>query len=200
MAVPAQGLFTQPSYLIRRKVFKLLGAAFHIYDPAGNVVAYSQLKAFKLKEDIRLYTDETMSTELLRIAARNIIDFSAAYDIIDSRSGTRLGALKRKGFSSLIRDQWIIMDNLDRELGSIKEDSTGLALLRRFVEITTWFLPQAYHAECVGRPIAQFKQNVNPFVHKIAIAFDPTIDELLDRRVMIAAGLLLLAIEGRQDG
>jgi uncharacterized protein YxjI len=200
MALSPVGLFTQPSYLIRRKVFKLLGGAFHVYDPAGQLVGFSKMKAFKLKEDIRLYSDESLQRELFRIQARNIIDFSAAYDVFDAQTNQKLGAFKRKGFSSMFRDSWIIMDDQDREIGSIKEDSTALALLRRFVEIVTWFLPQSYQAECVGQSVCQFKQNMNPFVQKIAVSFHPAIDQLLDRRMMIAAGLLLLAIEGRQQG
>lgn len=45
-------VFTHENYLVRRKIFKLFGAAFHIYDPSGKVAFYSKQKAFKLKEDI----------------------------------------------------------------------------------------------------------------------------------------------------
>lgn len=37
-----------------------MGAKLHIYDNAEQLVLYSQMKAFKLKEDIALYTDESM--------------------------------------------------------------------------------------------------------------------------------------------
>ena len=58
---PVLSQFQHNTYLIRQKIFKLFGAAFHIYDPAGNVAFYSKQKAFKLKEDIRIYTNEDMS-------------------------------------------------------------------------------------------------------------------------------------------
>jgi uncharacterized protein YxjI len=63
----------------RRKVFKLFGGAFHIYDPLGEVAFYSNIKAFKLKDDISLYTGEDMKTEILTIKARKIPGFSSAY-------------------------------------------------------------------------------------------------------------------------
>src|SRR3989338_6072973 len=69
------GLFKHSQYLVRSKFFKLFGKAFHIYDPQGNLVLYSKMKAFKLREDIRLYTGEDMQTEVLLIAARKILDF-----------------------------------------------------------------------------------------------------------------------------
>lgn len=68
-------------YTVRRKVFKFFGAAFHVYDPAGRIVGYCKQKAFKLREDIRIYTDESCTSELIVIKARSIIDFSSTYDV-----------------------------------------------------------------------------------------------------------------------
>lgn len=66
----ASGRFQHNTYLIRRKVFKLFGGAFHVYDSAGQVVLFANIKAFKLKEDIRLYAEEDMHAELLLIRAQ----------------------------------------------------------------------------------------------------------------------------------
>ena len=190
--------FGHTQYIIRKKVFKLLGAAFHVYDTAGNVLMYSKQKAFKLREDIRLYTGEDMQTELLTIQARQIIDFGAAYDVVDSRSRGKVGALKRKGLKSMLRDEWIVMDAFDREIGLIQEDSTALALIRRFVDAAAMFLPQKYHVDVGGQPAATFQQNMNPFVKKLTVDFSPDAQGRLDRRLGLAAAALLSAIEGRQ--
>ena len=187
--------FAHDNYLVRRKVFKLFGAAFHIYDSKGSVVFYSNMKAFKLKEDIRLYTGEDMHTELLRIQARQIIDFSAAYDVIDSVTNEKVGVLKRKGMKSILKDEWIIMDADDVEIGSIKEDSTLLALVRRFLAN---LIPQQYSGELRGEQVCVFKQNFNPFVMKINLDFTMDKKKLLDRRLGIAGAVLLCAIEGKQ--
>src|SRR5215204_7576527 len=96
--------FGHTQYIIRKKVFKLLGAAFHVYDTAGNVLLYSKQKAFKLREDIRLYTGEDMQTEILAIRTQSIIDFSAAYAVVDSATGQTIGEFKRKGLKSMLRD------------------------------------------------------------------------------------------------
>ncbi len=189
-------VFRHESYLVRRKVFKLFGAAFHIYEPSGRVAFYSKQKAFKLKEDIRLYTGEDMRTEVLSIQARQIIDFSAAYDVIDSSINMKVGALKRKGMKSLVKDEWIIMDAEDREIGFIKEDSMTLALIRRLL---TNLIPQKYYGEVKGEQICLFKQNFNPFVMKINLDFSMDKKSLLDRRLGIAGAILLCAIEGKQS-
>ena len=182
-------------YLIRRKVFALLGAQFHLYDPAGQLIGYCKQKAFKLKEDIRLYTDESMAKERLSIQARAILDWSAAYDISDSFTGTKLGALKRKGWSSLIRDSWIVMDENEQEIGKIEEDSMGMALMRRF--LSDW-IPQSFHlVDSAGTELATFHQHFNPFMFKMTVKVNPQCP--LNPLMVLASGLLLAAIEGRQD-
>lgn len=189
-------VFKHEHYLIRKKILKLFGAAFHIYDQEGNLAFYSKMKAFKLKEDIRLYTSEDMTTEVLVIKARQILDFSAAYDVIDPVTNTTIGALKRKGLKSILKDEWIIMDAEDREVGLIKEDNMALALIRRFL---TNLIPQKYHGELNNQQVCIFQQNFNPFVMKIDLDFSMDKNHLLDRRIGMAAAVLLCAIEGKQD-
>jgi uncharacterized protein YxjI len=173
-----------------------MGAKFHIYDSNGQVIMYSHMKAFKLKEDIRIYTGEDMMEEILTIHARNVIDISATYDVFDSNTGEKVGALKRKGLKSLMKDEWIIMDQHDMEIGFIKEDSLGLAMLRRLL---TNLVPQKYDVEFNGMKICKFKQNFNPFVIKLNLDFSTDTSKALDRRLGIAAGILLCAIEGKQN-
>ena len=185
-------------YIARKKVLKIFGQAFHIYDSQEKLVAFSKLKAFKLKEDIRVYTSEEMTTELLQIKARQIIDFSAAYDVFDPRAGQKVGALKRKGLKSMLKDEWVILDASDREIGLIVEDSMAKALLRRFIELAAIILPQKYHAEMGGQIVTTYQQNFNPFVHKLVIDFSPDTNKRFDRRLGLAAAVLLLAVEGRQ--
>src|SRR5215204_568014 len=94
------GPFTHRTYIVRRKFFKFFGAAFYLLDQEGRVIGYSSQKAFKLKEDIRVYTDESMSEELLVIQARNIIDFGATYDVTDpAKKGRSVGSYRRKGWT-----------------------------------------------------------------------------------------------------
>ncbi len=191
-----ENIYSKNRYMIRRKVFKLVGGAFHIYDDEGRLAFYSKMKAFKLKEDIRLYSDETMQKELLTIQARQIIDFSAAYDVVDSVSGEKVGVLKRKGVKSIFRDEWIIMNNEDREKGFIKEDSAFLAFMRRFI---INIIPQKYHGEIEGEKVCEFRQNFNPFVMKINLDFSLDEKGVLDRRLGLAAAVLLCAIEQKQQ-
>lgn len=188
-------VFQHDHYMVRRKIFKLFGAAFHIYDSNGEIAFYSNQKAFKLKEDIRVYTNEDMITEVLTIKARNILDFSSAYDVFDPIKNEKVGALKRKGMKSIFKDEWIIMDTKDNEIGLIQEDNFALALIRRF--LTNW-IPQKFKGSVSGEQVCIFKQNFNPFVLKINLDYSMDGKNLLDRRLGIASAILLCAIEGKQ--
>ena len=193
----ASGRFGQSRYMIRRKFFKLFGGAFHIYDEAGNVAFYSKMKAFKLKEDLRIYSGEDMQEELLTIQARSILDFGATYDVTDATTGERVGALRRKALSSILRDTWLVLDVNEQEVGKVEEDSMLLALVRRFL---TNLIPQTFSGTMGDVRVFTFRQHFNPFIQKIDLDFSVDTQRRLDRRLGIAAAVLLCAIEGRQSG
>lgn len=196
-AVRSSQRFAHDYYLIRRQVFTLLHTNMHAYDRDGELVLYTRMKGFRLKEDLRLYADESMQQELLKITTENVIDFSAAYQVYDSDKQETVGFLKRKGFKSMLRDEWVITDAADQEVGLICEDSLLKALVRRVVDVLAFVMPQRYHVEAGGATLVEYRQNFNPFVHKLEVGFtDP--GKRLDRRLGLAAAVLLLAIEGRQ--
>ena len=189
-------IFQFPSYLLKRQVFVLAGT-FRFFDPSGNQVMFSQQKMFKLREDIRVYADEAKTQEVLSIKARQIVDFSAAYDVVDTAMNQKVGALRRKGWSSILRDEWEVLDANDQVIGKLFEDSMGLALLRRFL-LGSW-LPQNYDLTLGETRVADLKQNFNLFRYELNLDFTMDPSQRLDRRLGIAAGLLLAAVEGRQS-
>ena len=188
-----------PRYQLRQKFFKIFGEAFHIFDPEGKVVLYSKLKALKIREDIRVYSDESMAEELLRITTKSIFDIAGTYEVIDSLDGSRVGALRRKAMKSIVKDEWLILDETGQEIGKIAEDSMMMALLRRGHEGLAMIFPQRFHATIDDQPVAHFQQNFNPFIKKIDLDFTMDQQGLLDRRLGLAAAILLCAIEGRQS-
>jgi hypothetical protein len=137
-----------------------------------------------------------MRTEVLTIRARQILDFSAAYDVFDPATNRKVGALKRKGIKSIVKDEWIIMDAENREIGLIQEDSMLLALIRRLL---TNLIPQKFAGFVNGMQVCLFKQNFNPFVMKINLDYSMDVNGLLDRRLGIAGAILLCAMEGKQS-
>jgi uncharacterized protein YxjI len=190
-------VFDHSVYTIRRQVFRLFGAGFQIYSPDGQVVLHSEQKAFRLREDIRVYAEREQQTEVLVIKARQWLDFAAAYDVSDSATGELLGTFRRKGFRSLIRDQWQLADAAGNEIGLIQEDSTALAVARRLLPFADW-IPQSFHMTLGATAVCQFRQHFNPIVQRLTVDFSVDPSGSLDKRLGLAAGILLSAIEGRQ--
>jgi len=194
-------VYHQNQYLIRRKFFKIFGASFHIYDMHGNLAFFSKQKALKLREDIRVFGDQAMTSELLCIKARGVIDLGMTYDVIDSTTQQVIGSLRRKGWKSFFfRDSWVINDVNDQELGTIQEESGALGILRRVIRgpLIQLLAPQKYNGYIGDVPVLEFTQNRNPFIQKIQLDYGPDVNGLLDRRLGIAAAALLCAVEGRQ--
>jgi uncharacterized protein YxjI len=189
-------IFQFPTYLLKRQAIALTGK-FRFYDPAGRLVMFSEQKMFRLREDIRVYDGEDKAREVLSVKARQIMDFSAAYDVVDTEMNQKVGVLRRKGLRSILRDEWEVLDANDNVIGMLFEDSVGLALLRRLVLGT--LLPQNYDMTVGETRVADLKQNFNLFRYELNLDFSMDTTNRLDRRVGIAAGILLAAVEGKQS-
>ena len=182
-------------YLLKRQVLALSGI-LRIYNPQEQLVLFCQQKIFKLKEDFRVYADETKTRELINIQARNIIDFAAYYDVLDSTYSTKIGGLRRRGFRSMVQDEWEVFDSQDNPIGILREDSLTRALLRRF--LVGVFLPQDYDLLIGDERVADYKQKFNPFRYELEVDFQMDTGRKLDHRLGLAAAILLAIIEGRQ--
>ena len=186
------------TYLIRRDVWKLklFVGECRVYDSAGRFCFLADQKGWGAKRDIRVYTDEDKQDEVMAITSKQLLGFSAAYDVTDTTTGEKVGALRRRGLKSMVRDEWAIMNAEDVEIGTIKEDNAVLALLRRFL---TNLIPQKYEAEVDGSTVCTLRQNLNPFALKLTVDFSPDeYTKALDRRLGLAAAVLLCAVEGRE--
>jgi uncharacterized protein YxjI len=189
-------VFQFPQYLLKRQVFALTGK-LRFYDPQGNLVLFVEQKMFRLREDIRVYSDESKTQELLLIKARNIVDWAAAYDVADSATGQKVGVLRRKGWKSMLRDEWEVLDVNDQPIGRLFEDSAGRALLRRL--LLGSLLPQNYDMTIGETRVADLRQKFNLLAYQVVVDFSMDITGKLDRRLGIAAATLLAIIEGKQQ-
>jgi hypothetical protein len=84
----------------------------------------------------------------------------------------------------------------DNVVGKLFEDSMGMAMLRRFLSN---LIPQNYDITFGTNRVADLKQPFNPFAYQLNIDFSMDINKVLDRRLGIAAAILLAAVEGRQQ-
>ena len=186
--------FEHTQYNINRKFWKLFGASIKVVSPENQLILFVKLKALKLREDIRLFADEAQAEEILRIHARTILDIGTIYDVFDSATDQKIGSVKRKGWKSILQDEWEIWDENEQVLALMSEDSMLLALVRRFL---TNLIPQKFTiADNKAQTVANIKQNFNPFTIRLSCNVNEA--SPIDRRLTMVATIMLAAIEGRQ--
>jgi hypothetical protein len=183
--------------------FKLLALAPRMFvtDAAGNNVGFVSQKVLALKEDIQVYTDESRSRELYRIKADRVIDFSATYRFTNSVDGRPLGAVKSKGWRSIWRATYEVVDERDAQSHRIEEDNPwvkiGDALLNEIPIVnlfTGYVLHPKYTAYDVrtNQPAMRLEKLPGFFegLYKLE-KLDPNLSPEVEQRLMLSYMLMV---------
>ena len=163
---------------------------------------FVEQKRFTFKEDIRFFTDESKTTELLRIKARQRFDPRATYDVTGA-DGAKIGEIKKVFGASLFRSTY----EMDWEGGSVKaeEQNPIVALFRRLVgfipyigDFADW-LPIPYHFDFVrdGGVIGTHSRRIGKFRDTYDIDFSGDSQRTLDRRLVLAIAVGMDALQAR---
>ena len=188
------GVLDLNQYMIREKFWRIFGNKFWFEDVDEKRYGFCAQKRFKLKEDIRIYVDESKSQEWLKIKQKQIVDAWGGYDIMDSQTGEHIGTVRRKFWASVLRTRWHLLDAAGNEIGMLIEDSMGYALARRI--LLGILLPKKFHIEIGGGgEFVTMRQMFNPFIKKLVVNIPPS--HPLDRRFIAGLAIVIAAIDGR---
>lgn len=115
--------------------FKIIsfGPQIRIADAAGREVFFVHMKAFKLKEDVTVFSNESRSQQLFRIQADRVIDFSATYTFTDA-SGNVVGKVQREGMRSIFKASYLLKDLSDQLTHKITEDNAWIRVADALIE------------------------------------------------------------------
>lgn len=183
--------------------FKLIALAPRMFvtDAAGRNVCYVSQKVLKMKEDIQVFEDESRSRELYRIKADRVIDFSATYRFSRSQDGQEFGAIKSKGWRSIWRATYHVVDAQDRDTHHIQEVNPwvklGDALLSEVPVLglfTGYFLNPSYAAYDVTSEQMVMKLIKEPAFfegHYRLERLDDTLDDETSLRLMLGFMLMI---------
>jgi hypothetical protein len=185
-------IWFQNQYNIRKKVLTIWNK-YWIEDSTGNILGFTKQKLLKLKEDIRVYTDESMNNEIFRIKQEQIFDVWGSFAIIDSYTNSVLGYIKRGFFSEFGRDAWEIQDINHQPIGRIFEQSLSRALVRKYLP-GGGFVPEKMTVELNGSPIAKIDQDFK-IIGDIWRMNCIAVPHNFDRRVLISCMILMGNIE-----
>jgi uncharacterized protein YxjI len=187
-------LWYQNHYIIEKKALRIVDQ-YWIEDQNGNKLAYSKQKFWKIKEDIRIYTDDTMSHELFRIKQAQIIDAWGKFDVIDSATEAYLGYFRRKALmSAFVSDEWELYDPSGQMIGRLAE-GTGRGLARKYLPLGG-LIPEKITMELNGQPVVEINQRFK-IIGDIWDIQCHSLPAEFDRRVLLA-GVILMAMIERQ--
>lgn len=201
---------SQDRFVLRQR-FKLVINQYEFSLPEANVegndgpaFCFVEQKRFKFKEDIRFFTDDSKSEELMRILAKQRFDPRATYDITLA-DGTKLGQIKKVFGKSLMRSTYAILGPDGEELAIAREVSMGKALFRRLAGFVPYigdfadWLPIAYDFEFLhgDKRIGINKRRRWKWrdIYDIDFTADP--ERRVDRRLALAAVVGMDALQAR---
>lgn len=187
-------------------VFKVtsLSNDFVATDSTGKTLAYVRQKMFKLKEDIQIFSDETKSKVNYSIKADRWLDFSAAYSFYDDQ-GTTIGKIARKGWRSLWKAQYEIIDQNDKLQYTVSEENGFVkvfdSLLGQIPIISMFtgymFNPSYLVVDVNGNPIVRMKKEASFFGRKFQLTEVGQMDSDDDDRIMLGMMMMLLLERSR---
>lgn len=99
-----------------------LSSDFNVVDAHNRSIFYVRQKMFKLREEVKIFQDDSQSQQLYTIKANQWLDFSAAYNFTNA-AGQTLGKIARKGLVSIFKAHYDIYDNNDQLSHTVREEN-----------------------------------------------------------------------------
>ena len=173
-------------------------------DEPGPPFCFVRQRRFTFKEDIRFYTDDSQSVELMRIKARQRFDPAARYDVT-AADGSKIGEIQKVFGASLLRSTYRLYDATGVEIVTASEQSLAVALLRRlvgfvpFLENVANWLPIPYHFTFKRNEavLGSHRRHVGKLrdIYTTDMSGDP--ERSVDRRLILAIAVGMDALQAR---
>ena len=178
---------------------------FTATDANGQTVAYVKQKLFKLKEAISVFSDESKSTVNYKIAADKWIDFSTGYNFTD-KDGNELGKIGRKGWASLWKAKYEIVDQNQQIQYQVREENAWIKVIDGLVgEIPIlgmftgyMFNPSYIVKDLEGKEIMRIKKQASFFGRNFELSKINDFDS--DDAERLVLGLMMMVLLERRRG
>jgi len=178
---------------------------FTCKDAEGDTVAYVKQKMFKLKEDIQVFEDESKSNMIYRVRADKWLDWSTAYQFTDS-DGTNIGKIARKGWASLWKANYNIIDADDNHQYNIQEESGWVKVMDGMlgeipvIGMFTGYLfnPKYLVTDLNGNLVARIVKEPSMWGRRFSVSKEGQFGDTDDDRVVL--GLMMLILMERRRG
>jgi hypothetical protein len=186
--------------------FKIVALAPQIFvrDANGTELCYVKQKMFKLREAVKVFTNQQQDTVLCDIKANKIIDWSATYNFVD-QAGNEFGAVRRKGMRSLWKAHYQVVDGQDlrfeinEENGWVKVLDGVLGQIPLIGAFTGYFFNPSYIATRPGdeTPVMRVAKQPAFWEGKFTIEKIGDLDEQEELALLMAFLMMLLLERSR---
>ncbi len=171
----------------------------------GKTIAYVKQKMFKLKEEIIVHSNENKTQVNYKINADRWIDFSAAYSIKNS-SNAEIGKVARKGWKSIWKTEYEIINKHQKLKYHIKEDNAWIKVLDGLLGqipvlniFTGYFFNPSYSViDLQNKPILRMKKEASFFGRKFQVTKIASTDVEDDESILLS--LMMMVLLERRKG
>ena len=188
---PQSPIWFQDFYRIRKKVIAITNQ-YWIEDRSNRMIGYTKQKLVRIKEDIRIFSDDSMSTELFRIKQEQVADMWGTFAIFDTATGLCIGKVKRKALSEIGKDEYLLLDFLGQPVGRVAE-SSGRGLARKYLPGGS-LVPEHVFVEFGGQQVAEIRQQFK-VIGDVWEVDCSRVPRQFDRRTLLASMILMGMIE-----
>jgi hypothetical protein len=213
LATDVAARFERDRFFIQQR-FRLMINQYEVYGlgddgrSPGEPVCFVEQKRMALKEDLRVFADDSKTVEVFRFKARQVFDPLAVYTVTDPQ-GTPIGGLQKVFGKSLLRSTWRLLDPSGAVIGWAQERSLGVALFRRLVGFVPYlgdfadWLPIRYHfdfhrgADDAGGPHIGGLERLIGFRDRYVLDVSGDEERAIDRRLGVALAVGMDALQAR---
>jgi len=178
-------------YSIKKKVLALTNQ-YWIEDGRGNMLGYTKQKMMRVKEDIRIFTDDSMTQELFRIKQEQVLDMCGTFSIIDTSTNLVVGKVRRNVMSGISKDEYMLLDPNGQQIGRVFEN-TGRGLARKYLP-GGGLVTEKVNVEFLGQQVAEIKQAFKMMGDEWAVDCS-RVPPQFDRRTLLGAMIIMGMIE-----
>jgi uncharacterized protein YxjI len=188
--------------------FKIVALApqMAITDAGGSLLYYVRQKMFKLKEEVKVFTDLEQTQLAYTINADRVLDISAQYNFQDA-AGNGLGGVKRQGMKSIIKARYDIFQNnpatpemlIEEENPMIRVADGCLNQIPIVNLFTGYFLHPSYIAANAadGQPLIRLVKEPAFFESKFKIEKLAEMDPAQETQILLSLMMMTLLERAR---
>jgi len=184
-------------------------ATFHndfiVRDNSGATRAYVKQKMFKLKEHVRVFTDESETELAYDIRADRWLDFNTVFSF-NKPDGNSIGKLVRKGWKSIWKASYELYDENDIQDLLIQEKNPWIKVCDTLLSeipivgmLTGYFFNPSYSIKRPdGTLVCSFTKDASFFGRKFSLNKENQFEQGEEERIKL--GLMMMVLLERRRG